>query len=629
MDPSALPPALHQDLSVVIVGHVDHGKSTLVGRLLHETGSLPAAKLEAVTEACRKRGVAFEWAFVTDALRAERDQGVTIDAGHIRLKTGERHYLLVDAPGHREFIANMVTGAAGCDAALVVIDAAEGVQEQSRRHAYLLSLLGLRQIAVAVTKMDMVGYDRDRFQRVADEIASAFGRLSLDVGAIIPASGRDGANVTARHPATGWYDGPTVIGAFEGWQRRGASAGHPLRIPVQDVYRFDHRRIVAGRVESGIVGIGDRLLVSPSNKQVTVRSLEGWSVARPITEARAGQPVGIVLEEPVFIERGEILSHLTDTPIETDVFRARLFWLRDEPLTEGQKLRLMLGPHETSAEVQSIECVIDPATLEESDGKSVPRDGAADAVIRVRGLMALDRAEDNPWTGRFVLADDGGIVGGGLVSMEGYPDQRSLVTQKSTNVSLTEYRVTDEMRAARNAHSGGVLWFTGLSGAGKSTLAVELERRLFQRGYQVFVLDGDNLRHGLNANLGFSPEDRAENIRRAGEVGALFAKAGFVVITAFISPYRADRARARGSAGGYPFHEVFVKADLSVCESRDPKGLYQRARRGEIQDFTGVSAPYEPPASCELTIDTSGAGVDECLELLLDHVARHFPLRGR
>jgi bifunctional enzyme CysN/CysC len=612
-------------LKVAVVGHVDHGKSTLVGRLLNDTDSLPAGKVDSVAAMCKRRGMPFEWAFVTDALRAERDQGITIDASHIRFSDATRDYVLIDAPGHREFLKNMISGAAGCDAALVVIDADEGVREQSRRHGYLLHLLGVRQIAVAVTKMDMVDFDAERFARIEGDFRRLLEELGIDLAAIVPVSGRDGDNIATRSQRTPWYRGQTVLGALAGFKPQPQPVDLPLRIPVQDVYKFDTRRIIAGRVESGRLSVGDEIVFSPSNHSVRVRSLEGWNTETPIPYAEAGEPVGITLDEQIFVERGEMISHVRNAPMETNVLRARLFWLGEQPLLVGSSYKLKIGTAEARVRVEAIERVVDTSVLQAANANAVPRDAVADVILRSQSMLALDPADRNPRTGRFVLADGFDIVGGGLIDMEGYPDQRALITRRSTNISTVDYTVTDEMRMARNGHRGGVLWFTGLSGAGKSTLAVELERRLFQKGYQVYVLDGDNVRTGLNANLGFSPEDRAENIRRVGEVAALFAKAGFIVITAFISPYRSDRDRARAAAGEGMFHEIYVSAGLDVCEKRDPKGLYQRARSGKIPEFTGISAPYEAPETCEFEVDTGKYDLNTSLEKMLAYVERSFP----
>jgi bifunctional enzyme CysN/CysC len=603
---------------------VDHGKSTLIGRLLHDVGALPAGKVEAIREMCRRRGMPFEWAFVTDALQAERDQGITIDASYVRFRAAGRSFVLADAPGHRQFISNMVSGAAGADGALVVIDVAEGVGEQSRRHAQLLHLLGVPKVVAAITKMDVVRGDADRFETVAAEFRAAAGALGLEVGAVVPVCARTGDNIAERGAAMPWYRGPTVLEALASFEPAPAPVALPLRVAVQDVYKFVERRIIAGRVESGRLRVGDTLLFSPSNQVATVRSIESWN-ATPTEEAVAGRAVGLTLDEHIFVERGAVASHVENPPTETNVFRGRVFWFGRQPLAAGRRVELRIGAAATAAEIARVERVFDPAGGSAEDASAVGAGAVADVVLRTRSLLAIDAATANPRTGRFVLIDGGAIAGGGLADMRGYPDQRPALTRRATNVTRVELRVDADMLAARNGHRGGVVWLTGLSGAGKSTLAVEAELRLFQMGYQVFVLDGDNLRHGLNADLGFAPDDRAENIRRAGEVAALMARAGLVVITAFISPYRADRERARRAAGG-SFHEVHVSAGLEVCEGRDPRGLYRMARAGKISDFTGVSAPYEAPESCELVVDTAERSVADSVADLVAYVARAFPL---
>lgn len=611
-------------LYVAVVGHVDHGKSTLVGRLLHETDSLPEGKVDAVRTMSEKRGMPFEWAFVTDALKAERDQGITIDVSHIRLRTAHRPYVLVDAPGHREFLKNMISGAASSSAALLVIDAAEGVQEQSRRHGYLLHLLGLHQVVVALNKMDLVGFDQNRYQEVEREFRAYLSDLGVTPLAMIPVSARHGDNLTDLSENMPWYTGPTVAQALDRLAPPSPPRDLPLRLPVQDVYKFDDRRIIAGRIECGAVRAGDTVMFSPSNKTATIKALESWSAQEPVYAGHAGQSVGITLDHQIFVERGEVISHVADPPVETTVFRGRIFWLADRPLNPGDSLTLKLHTLSTPVVVESIERVIDTGDLSHNEAASVHKHDVAEVVLRARRLLALDAYDDIPRLGRFVLVDRYDVAGGGIISMEGYPDQRELVTMRSTNITAVETGISEQMRITQNGHKGGVLWLTGLSGAGKSTLAIELEQRLFQKGYQVYVLDGDNVRHGLNANLGFSPEDRAENIRRVGEVAALFARAGMIVVTAFISPYQSDRERARAAAPDGAFHEIHIKADLATCETRDPKGLYKKARTGEIRDFTGISAPYEAPADPELVIETDKQSVEEAIEALVAHVTSNF-----
>jgi bifunctional enzyme CysN/CysC len=603
---------------------VDHGKSTLVGRLFHDTGSLAEGKFEQITAVCKKRGMPFEWSFLLDALQAERDQNVTIDTTQIWFRTDTRDYVIIDAPGHREFLKNMVTGAAGSEAALLLVDVEEGVKEQTRRHAYLLHLLGVKQVAVLVNKMDRVGYAKPRF----DEVAAEIGRYLWGAGvgapaAIIPVSAREGDMLVHRGAHLTWYDGPTVVEALDGFVPRPAPVSQPLRLPVQDIYRFDERRIIAGRVESGSLKAGDTILLSPANQTVKVKRIESWPPA-PKNEAGAGESIGITLEEQFFVERGNLISHVGDAPLLTNVLRGRLFWLGHGPLLPGKRYQLRIATSEFQAELKAIERVIDTDSLAPVEAAEVRRNQVAEVVFHLRGLAAVDDFAALPATGRFVVVEGYDIVGGGIISAEGVHDQRAAPTRvRSSNLSTVDLQITPQDRARANGHTGGILWFTGLSGSGKSTLALGLQQRLFARGYQVFVLDGDNIRQGLCADLGFSPQDRTENIRRVGEVAGLFARAGMIVITAFISPYREDRSRARSCAPEY-FHSVYIQADVKTCEGRDVKGLYRKARRGEIKDFTGVSAPYEEPEHAELTLNTMVHSVDECVTQLVDYVERQF-----
>ena len=623
-DSAVTPGDARELLKIVIVGHVDHGKSTLIGRLLYDTDSLPEGKFEELEAISRRRGMALEWSFVLDAFQAERDQAVTIDTTQIWFNTAKRDYVIIDAPGHREFLKNMVSGAAAADAAILVVDAAEGVREQTRRHGYLLHLLGIKQVAVAVNKLDLVDFSEQRFAEVSQEITDYLGSIGVTPSFIQPISARDGDFVAKPSARASWYSGPTVLEALDRFHSVTAPTEQPLRMAVQDVYHFDERRILAGRIESGKLRVGDTILLSPSNKTAQVRSIEAWNAPNPV-EAQSGQSVGITLNEQLFVERGEVISHVEMPPQLSNTFRATVFWLGHNPLTVGKTYKMKLLTGEVQVTVNRIESIIDTETLGSKPGEEVIRNSVAEVVLKSRRVLALDEFRVLPRSGRFVLLEDYDVVGGGGISMEGYPDQRDALTVRSTNVYSVEHRVTPEARVLRNGHRGGVLWFTGLSGAGKSTLAMAVEKELFAKGYQVYVLDGDNVRRGLNANLGFNPEDRAENIRRVGEAAALFADAGFICITAFISPYQSDRDRARGAAGE-SYHEIYVEADLAVCEQRDPKGLYKRARAGEIEEFTGISAPYEAPSEPELTVHTGASDVDSCVHQIVDYVERNFTL---
>ncbi|HEX7197920.1 MAG TPA: adenylyl-sulfate kinase [Dongiaceae bacterium] len=612
-----------EPLRVVIVGHVDHGKSTLVGRLIYEMGSLPDGKFEAIKAMCERRGMPFEWAFLMDAFQSERDQGITIDTAQIWLRSKTRDYVVIDAPGHREFIKNMITGAASAEAALLMIDASHGIQQQSRLHGFLLNLLGIRQVAVVVNKMDLVGYSASHFEEIRRTYAQYLAGFGAQADYVVPVSAREGENLVHRAASMPWYEGPTLIEALVTFRPARRPVDLPLRLPVQDVYKFDERRIIVGRIESGHLAVGDRIVFSPSNKSVVVKSIEGWSRPAPALQALAGESVGITLDDQIFIERGEVASRADNLPILTNVFRGRLIWLGREPLRQGAEYRLKLGTREVAVTAQRVERIFDADDLSVREASEVARHSVADVILRSRAMLALDEAGSIQRTGRFVLTDGHNILAGGLIDMKGYPDQRESITVRASNLLRVAHGVTVSARQLRNGHRGGVLWFTGLSGAGKSTIAMEVERRLFQKGYMVYVLDGDNVRYGLNADLTFSPKDRAENIRRIGEVAALFADAGMIAIAAFISPYRADRQRAR-SAAKDAFHEIYVKADISTCEGRDPKGLYKKARRGEIPEFTGISAPYEEPEAAELVVDTSALPIEDSVRAVVDYVEHNF-----
>jgi bifunctional enzyme CysN/CysC len=616
-----------QALRIVIVGHVDHGKSTLVGRLLHDTGSLPEGKFEQIQAVCKRRGMPFEWAFLMDALQAERDQNITIDVSQIWFHSGTRSYVIIDAPGHKEFLKNMVTGAASAGAALLLIAANEGVQEQSKRHAYLLSMLGVDQVIVLINKMDLVDYSESVFREIEIEYRAFLEKLGVRPIVFIPISARDGLNLVepGRDPAA-WYSGPTLMRALDRLPLPSAEADGPLRFAVQDIYRFDERRIVAGRVESGTMRVGDHIVFSPNSKTSSVASIERWNA--PLKDsASAGESVGLILSEPIFVERGHIASHDTEAPIETKRFRARIFWMGDKPFAIGKRYNVKLLTQEIECQLVSVDRVIDATSLDTFSGVrfSVVKNEVAEVTIQTRSPLVMDNHDKIDTSGRFVVVDERDVAGGGIIFGGTYIQRERI---QSTNLFWSEGRVDQRIRIERNGHRGMVIWLTGLSGSGKSTLARGLETNLFNRHMQVYVLDGDNVRHGLNANLGFTPEDRVENIRRVAEVAKLMANAGLVVITSLISPYRLDRSRARDVilSDEVEFVEVHVAAPLQVCERRDPKNLYKRARSGEIKNFTGIDAPYEEPENPEITIHTDRESVKESVGRLLDFLIPRLQL---
>ncbi|WP_050628310.1 adenylyl-sulfate kinase [Bradyrhizobium viridifuturi] len=593
---------------IVIVGHVDHGKSTLVGRLLHETGSLPDGKLEMLKAVSARRGMPFEWSFLLDALQTERDQGITIDTTQIRFRTRSRDVVLIDAPGHAEFLRNMITGASQADGAVLIIDALEGVRSQTRRHGYLLHLLGVKQVAVVVNKMDRVDFSAARFNEISAEISAHLIGLGVTPTAVVPISARDGDGVAEHTPRIDWYKGPTVVEALDALEPAKPLAELPLRLPVQAIYKFDDRRIVAGRVESGSLKAGDEIVIMPTGKIAKIKTVESWPVTPVGGPQGAGRSVGITLDRELFLERGDIIGHSGQSPRDTRRIRARIFWLHDKPLTKGEQILIRLGTKESRATVVAIEKAIDPGALSNEENSAIARNHVGEIDISLAQPVATDPYTDNPRTGRLVIEVNGRIAGGGLVlSVDaGRP-------AVPIDIVPVESALRPDERSARYHHNGAVIWLTGLPGSGKSTLARALERRLFSNGGSPILLDGDTFRAGLNSDLGFSPQDRTENIRRLAEVATHLARNGHIAIVAAVSPSTADRAAARRIADS-AFREIYVATPAEVCETRDPKGHYAKARAGGLPSFTGITNDYQAPAGNELTIDTSNRSVSDATD---------------
>jgi bifunctional enzyme CysN/CysC len=593
---------------IVIVGHVDHGKSTLVGRLLHETGSLPEGKLEMLKAVSARRGMPFEWSFLLDALQTERDQGITIDTTQIRFRTKSRDVVLIDAPGHAEFLRNMITGASQADGALLIIDALEGVRDQTRRHGYLLHLLGVKQVAVVVNKMDRVDFGAARFAEISDEISAHLTGLGVRPLAVIPISARDGDGVAERTRRIGWYQGPTVVEALDALEPARPLEQLALRLPVQAIYKFDDRRIVAGRIESGGLAAGDEIVIMPAGKIAKIRSVEGWPMT-PVEGAQtAGRSVGVTLDRELFLERDDVIAHAGTSPRDTRRLRARIFWLHDKELAKGEQILVRLGTREVRATVVAIEKAVDPGELSSVENKSIARNHVGEIDLSLAQPVAADPYVENPRTGRLVIEVGGRIAGGGLV-LSVDAGQRAI----PVDIVPVESALRPDERSARNRHNGAVVWLTGLPASGKSTLARALERRLFGNGGSPVLLDGDTLRAGLNSDLGFSAADRTENIRRLAEVATHLARNGHIAIVAAVSPSREDREAARRIADT-AFREIYVATPAEVCESRDPKGHYAKARAGSLPAFTGTGNDYQPPTDCELTLDTSAGSVGDATD---------------
>ena len=571
-------------MGIVIVGHVDHGKSTIVGRLLADTGSLPEGKLEQIKDLCARTSKPFEYAFLLDALKDERAQGITIDAARVFFRTPKRRYLILDAPGHVEFLKNMVTGAARAEAALLVLDAGEGIQENTRRHAYLLSMLGVRQIAVLVNKMDLVGGSQAAFDAFARELTTFLGSVGLEPAAIIPVTGRDGDNLATRSATMTWYAGPTVLETLDAFRSQGEAVDGPFRMPVQAVFKFtndgDDRRIVAGTVESGRLRVGDEVVFHPSGKRTRVKSLEGFNRIAP-SDVEAGESAGFTLAQQIYVTRGEVatLAH-EPQPVSATRLRASVFWLGQRPLEVGRSYALKLGTARVSVHLEHIERVLDASTLDaETDRTAVVRNEVADCVLRLRHPIAFDRAADLAATSRFVIVDNFSISGGGVVR-DALPDvdARRGVHRAEESVALRP----------------AVLWLTGERGTGKSSLARWLAARGARatEGARVEVIDEDTV-----GELFPAPDTRAERelrVRRLAWLASRLEAHGAAVIVAVGSPDEEARRYARSLASD--FVEIHLHAASDV--------LAQRTNRGAAQS-------YEPPVQPELALDTGRLTIDD------------------
>ncbi|MHB8147128.1 MAG: adenylyl-sulfate kinase [Vulcanimicrobiaceae bacterium] len=599
------PDALRQ-IRVVLAGDVDHGKSTLIGRLLYETGSLTADRVEGLKKASDRRGDVFEWSFALDALQSERDQAVTVDTTRVWLRLPDVEIVLIDAPGHEQFLRNMVTGSSDAQVALLVVDATLGVTEQTRRHLLLLELLGIERCIVAVNKMDLLGYRQESFDPIETTLRPLLTQLGIVPLAIVPIAARGGENLARPSTLLAWHPGPTLLEALRSIALPAVLEGASLRMFVQGVIRENDRRIMFGNVDAGSLQVGSEVVILPSRERTTIASIEVWPAA-PVQRIGSGHAAAFTLEGQRFVDRGDLLADTDGAPELERRFAVRLAWLGQTMLRSGARFDLRVGTRIVGAQVEAIDRVVDPASLAALGATAARYGDLVDAKLHLAEPVAFDASPAGSRLRRFIALRDADVIGAGqlLRALSAATGQRVLFPP--------EQFVTPRLREHRNGHAGTVIWLTGLPASGKSTLAAQWERSLFDRHRQVYVLDGDRVRGGLCSDLGFSAEDRSENIRRVSEVAALFCDAGFVVIAAFISPNRIDREIARRVVGER-FREVYIKADLAACERRDPKGLYARARSGGIANFTGIGAEYEPPAQPDLIIDTTTEPIDQSVE---------------
>ncbi|MBT5549243.1 MAG: adenylyl-sulfate kinase [Nitrospina sp.] len=579
-------------LRLVIVGHVDHGKSTLVGRLLSDTGTLPEGKLDFIRDICKQQGKDFEYAFLLDALEEEQEQGITIDTSQIFFSTAKRKYVIIDAPGHKEFLKNMVTGAADAEAALLLIDANEGVQEQSRRHGYILKLLGLTQVAVVINKMDLVGYDEKVYSNIKTEYTAFMESLGIEAREFIPVSAKLGVNIAASKDEMPWYKGPTVLDMVDQFEKKPPPDHLPFRFPVQDVYKFDERRIIAGRVEAGKLKVGDRVTFSPSTKQAVVKSIEAWSVPEQPSAATSSESIGFTLDEQIFVERGEVCTLTDQLPIVSTTFDANVFWMGKRNLEKGRKFVIKLNTQEVECEVVEFKKAIDASTLETLTNQDyIAKNDVAELTLSTRNPVAFDLFGSCATTGRFVLVDEYDVCGGGIITTYTPATKEDKLRDevRTRDFNWVKSEIKPEERAYRNGHRATLILITGDPGTGKGPLARTLEHSLFQSNFQSYLLDRRNVNLGLGADLE-DPKNRSESesARRLGEVAKLFLDAGHVVISTSNAFHQEDQADLRLLANPYPVVEIQVASQptgepdivLSLDEAQNAKTAAHK-----IQEF--------------------------------------------
>lgn len=600
-------------LRFITCGSVDDGKSTLIGRLLYESKMLFEDQLAAVEADSRKYGTQgdqIDFALLVDGLAAEREQGITIDVAYRFFSTDKRKFIVADTPGHEQYTRNMVTGASTADVAVLMVDARKGVLTQTRRHSFLVSLIGIRKIVVAINKMDLVGYSQATFERIREDYLQFVKQLSIEDVTFIPMSAFKGDNITSPSDAMPWYHGTTLMGYLETVPVDEMRMQHqPFRFPVQWVNRpnLDFRGF-AGTVVGGRIQPGDRVRVQPSGKESAVARIVTMDGDLP--EAVAGQSVILTLTDEVDISRGDMISLATSPAEVADQFECHLVWMHDEPLLVGRSYWLKIGASTVPASVTDVKYQLNVNTMEHMAAKKLELNAIALCNIRLDRPVPFDAYTTNRDTGGFILIDrmTHNTVGAGMLSF---------ALRRAANVHLQHLDVNKLSRAALKGQQAGVVWLTGLSGSGKSSIANLVEKKLHAMGRHTYLLDGDNLRHGLNKDLGFTDADRVENIRRVAEVAKLMVDAGLIVLTAFISPFRAERDMARGLLAEGEFLEVFMDTPLDVAEQRDPKGLYRKARRGELRNFTGIDSPYETPLLPELRLNTTTLSPEEAADRLL------------
>ena len=603
-------------LRFLTCGSVDDGKSTLIGRLLYDSKMIfedQLAALEADSKKVGTQGGEIDFALLVDGLAAEREQGITIDVAYRFFSTDKRKFIVADTPGHEQYTRNMVTGASTADAAIILIDARKGVLTQTRRHSYLVSLLGIRHIILAINKMDLVGWDQAIYEAILAEYREFAAQIGIKDFAAIPMSALRGDNITTASDAAPWYDGPPLMNLLEDLPVEDDLREKPFRMPVQWVNRPDlDFRGFAGFIASGSVSPGDRVKVLPSGRESVVDRIV--TSKADLDRAVAGQSVTLTLRDEIDISRGDVLAQADNPPAVADQFEATIVWMDDEAMLPGRPYLMKLGARTVGASISEPKHKINVNTLEKLAAKRLELNEIGVCNLSLDAPIAFDPYLENRDLGGFILIDrlSNRTVAAGILHF---------ALRRSQNVHWQALDVDKASRAGLMGQAGRVVWLTGLSGSGKSTIANLVEKKLLADGRHTYLLDGDNVRHGLNKDLGFTDADRVENIRRVAEVAKLMVDAGLIVLVSFISPFRAERQMARDLVAAGEFIEVYVDTPLAVAESRDVKGLYTKARAGELKNFTGIDSPYEAPESPEVRVDTTAMSPAEAVERITDWLA--------
>ena len=611
----------HQQKSLlrfITCGSVDDGKSTLIGRLLYDSKLLFEDQLESLEAESKKfgtQGEAIDFALLVDGLAAEREQGITIDVAYRYFTTDKRKFIVADTPGHEQYTRNMVTGASTADVAIVMVDARRGILTQTRRHSFLVSLIGIRKIVVAINKMDLVQYNEAKFLAIKEEYIGFAKKIGITEITFIPMSALAGDNITERSSNMPWFLGSTLMGFLETVEiDDDRMQKSPFRMPVQWVNRpnLDFRGF-SGQIASGTVSPGDKIRTLPSGKQSTIAKIVTYN--GELETAVAGQSVTLVLEDEIDISRGDLLCAANEPAAISKQFETTIIWMNEQALLSGRTYTLQIGTKSLAATITEVKHQVNVNTLEKTAAKQLNQNDIGHCNINLDQNIAFDAYTDNRETGSFILIDKmtNNTVGAGLINF---------ALRRSQNITIQAVDIDKAARAALKKQKPAVIWLTGLSGSGKSTIANIVEKKLHALGHHTYLLDGDNVRHGLNKDLGFTEQDRVENIRRVTEVAKLMLDAGLIVITAFISPFAAERLMARELIGADQFTEVYVNTPLSIAEDRDVKGLYKKARRGQLKNFTGIDSPYEEPENPECVIDTVNFSAEQAADIIVNVLLR-------